>query len=250
MQIPKIQLHLIEEPPGPVALGRQQPAPVLEPTRGAASDGAHDVQVAQQRVRPGGVRSDRRRRLVRQAEDEPGIGQHELARDVRPGDVALIQPADLPGGQPMRRDRVGEAHPVVRVGARQRDEILHRGVGDDAALPDVLLDGVGQRAHQTEAPRDPAHTPIEPPRQDLQRQAMLLVQRAQQPRLLEHALGGVGLEQMAKDQRVAFRHVPDHRGDRVAVQPMQTADAFVAVDHDVDRRRGHDHDRHLLAGVG
>jgi hypothetical protein len=37
------------------------------------------------------------------------------------------------------------------------------------------------------------------------------------------------VEELAKDQRVGFRHLPHHRRDRVAVQLAQTPDAFVAV---------------------
>jgi len=75
------------------------------------------------------------------------------------------------------------------------------------------------------------------------------MQRAQQPALLERAVGRVGVQQLPKDQRLGLRHLPVHRGHRVAVQPPEAADAFVAVHHHVRRARRHDHDRHLLTGV-
>jgi hypothetical protein len=251
LQIPKVPLDLVEEPPGLVALRGQQAAPVLQASRGAAGHGAEDVEVGDQRFRCRGLGAHRRQcRVISEVQHKQWVGQHELARGLRPRDIALIQATDLAGGESMWRDPVSQAHAVARVGARQRHEVLHRRVRDNVSIADVLLDGVGQRAHETEAPRHPAHAPIEPPRQDVQRQRMIIVQSVQQPRLLKRALGGVGLQQMPKDQRVAFPHVPAHRGDGVAVQPAQAADAFVAIHHHVERISGHDHDRHLLAGVG
>lgn len=251
MQIAKVPLDLIKEPPRAVTLGRQHPAAMLEAARGAAGDSTQDVEVGDQRLRRRGLRADARRRgVIGEAQHQQRVGQDELTRGLRPPDVVLIQSANLSGREAMGRDRLGETQAVVALGARQRHEVLHRGVRDDASLPDVLLDRVGERAHQTEAPRHPAHTPIETPRHDIERQPVILVQRAQQPRLLEGALGRVGLQQMAKDQRVAGRHVPDHRDDRVAVQAVQAPDAFVAVHHHVRRLGGHDHNRHLLTDVG
>ena len=71
---------------------------------------------------------------------------------------------------------------------------------DDVAVADMLLNRLRERANQTEAARDPAHAPIEAPRDHLEREPMLLVQRPQQPRLLEDVLGRVGLQQLTKDQ--------------------------------------------------
>ena len=251
MEIPKVPLRLIKEPPGAVAFGGQQAAPVLEAPGGAAGDGAEDVEVREQGLRRRCLGAHRRRwGVVGEAQHEQRVGQDELACGLRPPDVVLIQTANLARREAMRRNRIGEAHAGLALGARQRHEVLHRSVRDDAAVLDVLLDGVGERAHQTEAPRHPAHGPIEPTRQAVERQSVIFVQRTQQPGLLERALGGVRLQEMAKDQGVPRRHVPEHRGDRVAVQPAQAADAFVAVHYHVHRVAGHDDDRHLLAGVG
>lgn len=149
----------------------------------------------------------------------------------------------------MRRDRLDEATAVVGVGARQRHEILHRRVRDQPSILDVLLDRLRERAHQAQTPRHPAHTAIEASRQRVERQAVLLMQRAQQPALLEGALGRVGVQQVPKDQRLTLRHLPRDCHDRIALQPAQTADPFVAVHDDVPRARRHDHNRHLLACV-
>ena len=176
MQIPKVPLRLIKEPPRAVALGGQQAAPVLEAPRGAAGDGAENVEVGEQCLRRRGLGARARRRgVVGKAQHEQRVGQDELARGLRPPDVVLIQSANLSSRESMRRDRVGEAHAVISLGARQRHQVLHRGVRDDVAVLDVLLDRVGERAHQTEAPRHPAHAPIEPPRQPVERQPVILV---------------------------------------------------------------------------
>jgi hypothetical protein len=149
----------------------------------------------------------------------------------------------------MRRDRGGEAHAVARVGARQRHEVLHRGVRDDAAVLDVLLNGVGQRAHQTEASRHPAHAAIKAAGQQVERDAMLVMERAEQPPLLERTIGGIRAQELPKDQSLRLRHLPRDGGDQVPVQLAEAADAFVPIDHDVAGRRGHDHDGHLLSRV-
>ena len=53
MQIAKIHLDLVEEPPGALALRRQQAAAVLESACGASGDGADDVQVGDRLVTSG-----------------------------------------------------------------------------------------------------------------------------------------------------------------------------------------------------
>jgi len=148
----------------------------------------------------------------------------------------------------MRHDRLDEPHAVSSIGARQRDEVLHRGVRDQPAVVYVLLHGLGQRAHQTHAARDPAHAAIEAPGQRVERQAVIVMQRAEQPALLERAVGGT--QELPKDQRLSLRHLPHDGGDGVPVQPAETPDAFVAVDDDVGRPADHHHDRHLLTGIG
>jgi len=218
---------------------------------GPARDGAQDVKIGEQglggrRVRAHGGPCP----VGGHAQDEQRIGQHQVARGGRARDVGLIEPADLPGGQPMRRNRRGEADAVGRVGARQRHEVLHRGMRHELAGVHVLLDGVGERAHQTQAPGHPAHAAIEAPRQRVERQAVVLMQRAQQPALLERARGRVGMPQLPEDQGLGLRPLPDHRGHRVTLQPAQAADAFVAVHHHVHGARRHDHDGHLLTGIG
>lgn len=251
LQILKVELGRLEDPPGACAFRRHEAAALVQTPLRPPGDGAEQVKVGDQGLRRGGVRPDPRGcGVLSEAEDEQRIGEDQLPRRLRPRHIVLIQVPDLARRQAVRDDRVREADTVVAVGARQRDEVLHRGVRADVPLADVRLDGLGERAHQTEPSRHPAHTPIEPPRHDVERQRVLFVQRPQQPRLLEHVLGRVGLQQMAKDQRLARRHLPDHRRHRVAVQPVQAADAFVPVHDDIPCVAGDDDDRHLLSDLG
>jgi hypothetical protein len=251
LQIAKVCLDLVEEPPGAHALGRQQAATVLEPARGASGDGADDVQVGEQRLGRRGIRPHERAwSVVGDAQHEQRVGQHQLARGVGPREVDLIESSDLPGAEPMRRDRLDEAEAIGRVGARHRHEVLHRGVRDEPSVLDVLLHSLRERADQTQAPGDPAHAAIEAPRQCVEGQAMVFMQRAQQPALLERAVGGVRAQELPKDQGLGLRHRPHDGGDGVALQPTEAADALMAVDHHIRRARGHHHDGHLLAGIG
>ena len=224
---------------------------MLQAAMRSSGERAQHVEIGEERVgcRHVGAKT-RGRGLVSETEDEPRVSQHQLARGLRPGEVVLIEAANLARRQAMRRNHRHEAETVVRVGARQRHQILHRRMRDDVAVADVLLNRVGERAQQAEAPRHPAHTAIEAPRDDVERQSVLLVQRAQQPRLLEHVLGRVGLEQLAKDQRLTGRHLPDDGGDGVAVQPTQAADTLLAVDDEIARGGGDGDDRHLLPDLG
>jgi hypothetical protein len=55
LQVAKVRLHLVEEPPRALALRRQQAAPVLEAAMGAACDGAQDVEIGEQGLGRRGV---------------------------------------------------------------------------------------------------------------------------------------------------------------------------------------------------
>ena len=110
-------------------------------------DRAEDVEIGQQRLGGRGFRAHGgARRVVGDPQHEQGIGQHQIARRFWAGDLHLIEPPDLSGTEPMRRDRLDEADAVGLVGARQRDEVFHRGVGREAARPDLAVDRLGQIA--------------------------------------------------------------------------------------------------------
>ena len=85
--------------------------------------------------------------------------------------------------------------------ARATGTKLHGGVGDETTILHVLLDCLGQCAHEAQAPRHPADAPIEALCQGVERQAVLLMQRAQQPALLERAVGRIGVQEVSKDAR-------------------------------------------------
>jgi len=118
-----------------------------------SGDGAEHVEIGEECLwRRDVVTETRRRSLVGETEDEERVSQDELARRLRPGEVVLIEATNLTRRQSMRRDHRGEADTVVRLGARQRHEVLHRRVRDDVPVADVLLNRFGERPHQTEAP--------------------------------------------------------------------------------------------------
>ena len=152
MQIVKIRLDLVEDTPRARALRREQAAPVLETACGPSRDGTEDVQVGQQRLGRGRVGAHGRGRcVVGDAQHEQRVSEYQFARGVGAAHVHVIEPSDVPSTESMRRNRFDEAPTVGGVGARQRHEILHRGVRDEMSILDVLLDRLGKRAHQTHA---------------------------------------------------------------------------------------------------
>jgi len=57
LEITKIRLHLVEEPPDALALRWEQAAPVLEAAMGPARDGAQNVEIGDQGLGCRGVGS-------------------------------------------------------------------------------------------------------------------------------------------------------------------------------------------------
>ena len=101
------------------------------------------------------------------------VGRHELSH--------------LPGRELLIRDRFDQKLALLPVGARQRDQVLHRRVRGDLAAKYALLDRLRQVPYQGQPPAHPAQAPIEPPRQLLERQREAHVQLAQPQPLLECA---------------------------------------------------------------
>ena len=247
----EVRLNLVEEAPGPRALRGQQAAPVLEAAPGPARHRAEAMEVAQQglgrrRVGPDG----RPRRVVGDPQHQRGIGQHQLAGRLGAGDIHLRELPDLPGREAMRGDRGDEAGTGGRVGARQRDEVFHRGVGRAAAGPDFTVDRGGQIAHQGEPARDPARGLVKPPREIGERQREARLERIEHPPLLERADRIGGAHQLLEDQRLGFLQLPAQRPHRVVGQPGEGTEALIAIDHDEALGGGHDHDRQQLAVLG
>ena len=79
MEITKIRLHLVKEPPDARALRGEQAAPVLEAAMGPTRDGAQDVEIGEQRLGGRGVGSHGgARSVVGHPQHEQGVGEHEL----------------------------------------------------------------------------------------------------------------------------------------------------------------------------
>ena len=176
------------------------------------------------------------RRVVGDAQHEQRIGEHQLARGLRAGDVDLIEPADLARAEPVRRDRLDEAHAVGRVGARQRHEVLHRGMRDELAVaaraaesargacaPDSDAATPSSRCDRSAAPVRPA--PGRDPR------AACAAASPARARCRSRRCAAA-----AERSAPPAPPSPTRRRHRVAVQPAQAADALVAVHHDVASR--------------
>ena len=65
---------------------------------------------------------------------------------------------------------------------------LHGHLRRDLAFAHLLLDPVRQKLYQRQPPRNPAHAPVEPPRQLFQAVAETLLQLPQQPAHLQRRL--------------------------------------------------------------
>jgi hypothetical protein len=74
---------------------------------------------------------------------------------------SLVDLADFACAELMASDRFGEAFTGEAIGARNRNQVLHSRPRPDFPVADVLLDRLGQLAHQSQAARDPGHAPVE-----------------------------------------------------------------------------------------
>ena len=181
-------------------------------------------------------------------EHEQRVREHERARLRAARAKGRHEIANLPGRQLLAGDRVDEALASLPVGARQRDQALHRRVRSDLTAKHPSLDRFRKIADQGQSPAHPAHASIEAPREILQRQVEAQVQLAQPQPLLERRLLGGGPHQSAEQQRVGFFQVPAGGPDHVATETLHRPDPLVAVHDDeaLGLLRGHHHDRHLL----
>jgi hypothetical protein len=136
--------------------------------------------------------------------------------------------ANLPGRQLLAGDRVNEALASFPVGARQRDQALHRRVRGDLTAKDSTLNRFRKVAHQGEPPAHPAHASIEAPRDILQRKTETQVQLAQPRPLLARRLLGGGPHQSAEQQRVGFFQVPAGGPDHVAPETPHRPDPLAS----------------------
>ena len=131
------------------ALRRQEAAPVLEAAMGPARDGAEHVEIGEQ---ASGAEASSRTASRAASSATRSTSKGSVSSSSRggagPGDVDLIEPADLMRGEPVRRDRLDEAHAVSPAGARQR-----RGISPPRAR---RADRPGRGAARGRAGRAPA----------------------------------------------------------------------------------------------
>jgi hypothetical protein len=147
----------------------------------------------------------------------------------------------------------GHSLAILQALACHRYQKLQRHLRQDLALAHLLLDCLRQNLYQSQPPRYPAHTAVEPARQLVEPVAEALLQLGQKPTHLQRGLV-FGQAQRAVQQHCrSLAHRPHHRFHRVPAQLLQSRDPLIAVDDHVTIRvafRCYDHDGCLLPAVG
>jgi len=181
-------------------------------------------------------------------EHKHGIRKHERPRLRAARAKGRHELPDLPGRQLLAGDRLNEVLASVPIGARQRDQALHRRVRSNLAAKDSTLNRFRKVANQRESPAHPTHASIEAPREVLQRQPEPQVHLAQPQALLKGRFRLGGPHQPPEQQRVGLFQVPAGGPNHVAPQTPHRPDPLVPVHNDeaIGLLRGHHHDRHLL----
>jgi len=171
-------------------------------------------------------------------------------RSVAPGGVQL---PGFASGEPMRGKPFGHALAVFGVGPCYWHQELHRHVGRDRAVADLLLHALGKLIGQRQTARYPTQAAIEAARQLVQTIAKALLQFGQQPAFFQRRLVFRPAQRTVQDQSFGLAHRPDHGLHRVPAKLLQRCDPLVAVDDQVtvnfaDNR--HHHNRRLLPRGG
>lgn len=181
-------------------------------------------------------------------EHEQRVREHERARLRAARAKGHHELPDLPGRQLLAGDRLDEVLASFPIGARQRDQALHRRVRSDLTAKDSTLNRFRKVADQRESSAHPAHAPIEAPREILQRQTKSQMHLSQPQPLLERRFFGGGPHQPPEQKRFGFFQVPAGGPDHVAPQTPHRPDPLVPVHDDeaLGLLCGHHHDRHLL----
>lgn len=217
-----------------------------QPARSAVDDGGGHLQIAQQFGAGRGVRG----RLPLHFEKQLRLLENACAhhrRAIAPGRIEL---RGLPRIAMVPHKDGRQALAGLQADPRHRHQKLHGHVRREAALAYLLLDRLRQQFHQRQAPRDPAHTAIKPPRQIIEAVAEALLEFLQQPALFQCALLPGEAQRAVQQQSLGLAQRPDHRFHGVAAQLLQRRHALVAVDDQVTVRRAgdrHHHDGRLLA---
>ena len=212
---------LVEAPAGPQGDGAQRVQVVAEPPLGAWWVGGR-----RGCCRLFGVQVEHR--LLHDAVALGGVG-------AAPG---RGQPAQLPrahrgGGF---TETLDELRAVSPFGARQRNEMPHRGIRAELSLAHQLLGLLWQFAHQSEPPGHPAYRVAHQQAQLLLEYTVTLDQLRQQPALLQRRALLSHLQPMCQAQRLHLGQRQHHRGHRVVPELLQGRDPLVAVDqHEAPR---------------
>ena len=168
-------------------------------------------------------------------------------RALAPGSIDL---ANFASAELITGNLFGKAFAGAAVGARNRNQVLHGRMRSDFPEADVLLDRLGQLAHQRQAARNPRHASVKTPGKIVQVQTQALVQLRKQPSLFECCLSFGRAQGPVQNQRFGFIHVPNRRAYRVASETLQCSDPLVAVNDKKSIRlfrQGNDYDRNLLS---
>ena len=139
--------------------------------------------------------------------------------------------------QPLTRPRFHAGQGGHRPGRRP---------GVDLAPPDPLLDRLGHLRNQQEPLADPALAPSHPQGQFRLAPPLPLLERRQQPPLLQPAEPFLAPELLDERQGLASPEAPHGRFHRVLPQALQGSNPPEAVDDHPSFSLGHDDDRHLL----
>jgi len=148
---------------------------------------------------------------------------------------------------------LGEALTGVAITACHRDQMLHGRVRPDLSATNLLLNRLGQLAHQRQPARNPRHTPVEPSRKFLQAESRAAVQLSQQPSLFERRFSFCGPQRPVQYQRFGFVHVPNRGPHRVLTQASERPNPLVAIDDQESvrlLRQTNDDDGNLLPPFG
>jgi hypothetical protein len=219
-----------------------------EPPAGAFEDGCRHFQFVfhGSRCGLGG------RRLPLRFQKQFRLGEETLAphtRAVPPGGIEL---SGLPRVAMALDEGGGHALRVLDADVRHRHQVLHRQLRAQQPLAHLLLDRPRELFHQRQAPRYPAHTAVEAPRQLLQGVTEALLHLTQQPALFQRAFWRTQAQRPLQQQSFGFAHRPHGGFDGVPSQFFERRDAFVAVDHQIAVGlfgQSDYHDRDLLARV-
>ncbi len=222
---------------------RQTPA-------GAIGDGEDHRQIAQQLI---GQRRWLGFGLLMGFEKQLGIVQNALPYRERGVTPCGIEFCGLPAREAMRLKRIGHALAILDVGARHRDQVLHRDMSRDVAHADVLLDHLWKQLDQSQSAAHPTGAAIESARQIIQTVAEAIAEFLKPPSFFQRSVALAQAHRTVQHQRFRFAHRPDHRLDPILAQVFQGRDPLIAVDHQIRIRRagnGDDHNRRLLTGCG